>query len=143
VCTVCDSIADKVSHVWSDWTITKKATHSVDGSRERTCSECGYKMSETIPALKDRSDPTTEAEKTTEPTTDSSTEVSTEQVTDGSTEVTTETTTETTTGTTMETKKSAPNTGDTENVALYIIICGLSIAGMILAIGKKRGFDKK
>ena len=96
-------------------------------------------MSETIPALKDRSDPTTEAEKTTEPTTDSSTEVSTEQVTDGSTEVTTETTT----GTTMETKKSAPNTGDTENVALYIIICGLSIAGMILVIGKKRGFDKK
>lgn len=143
VCTVCDSIADKASHVWSDWTITKKATHSVDGSRERTCSECGYKMSETIPALKDRSDPTTEAEKTTEPTTDSSTEVSTEQVTDGSTEVTTETTTETTTGTTTETKKSAPNTGDTENVALYIIICGLSIAGMILAIGKKRGFDKK
>lgn len=143
VCTVCDSIADKASHVWSDWTITKKATHSTDGKRERTCSECGYKMSETIPALKDRSDPTTEAEETTEPTTDSSTEVSTEQVTDGSTEVTTETTTETTIETTTETKKSAPNTGDTENAALYIIICGLSIAGMILIIGKKRGFDKK
>ena len=111
---MCDCIADKASHVWSDWTITKKATHSVEGSRERTCSECGYKMSETIPALKDRSDPTTEAEETSE--------------------VTTETTT--------EAKNSAPNTGDPENVALYIIICGLSIAGMIVIIGKKRGFDK-
>ena len=125
VCTVCDSIADKASHVWSDWTITKKATHSTDGKRERTCSECGYKMSETIPALKDRSDPTTEV----------TTVASTEQVTDNSTELTTETTT--------EAKNSAPNTGDTENVALYIIICGLSIAGMIVIIGKKRGFDKK
>ncbi len=131
VCTVCDSIADKASHVWSDWTITKKATHSVDGSRERTCSECGYKMTETIPALKDRTDPTTETEQTTEVTT----AASTEQVTDNSTEITTEAT--------MEAKNSAPNTGDTENVALYIIICGLSIAGMIVIIGKKRGFDKK
>lgn len=38
------------THTWGDWTITKQATCGDAGMRTRTCTECGEKQSETIPA---------------------------------------------------------------------------------------------
>ena len=37
-------------HNWSSWTVTKKATCTENGSRERTCANCGGKETETIKA---------------------------------------------------------------------------------------------
>ena len=37
-------------HTWSDWTVTKEATCTEEGSKERVC-ECGEKETEVIPAL--------------------------------------------------------------------------------------------
>ena len=154
-CTVCGGVTDKAEHAWGSWTVTAKATHIEDGSRERTCSECGYKMTEVIPALKDINDPTTETEQTTEVTTESSTEITTEPETEVTTEKATESTTaeittesksttesvtEGTTNSTNEEKKNAPNTGDPEKVSLYIIVMGLSLAGVIMIIGKKKKY---
>lgn len=38
-------------HSFGSWTVTKKASCEADGARERTCSLCGEKQTETIPAL--------------------------------------------------------------------------------------------
>lgn len=119
-CTICGNVANKAAHEWGSWTVTAKATHTKEGSRERICSECGYKVSEVIPALKDHSDNTTEV----------TTAGGTETTSDATTEVTTE-------------EKKVPNTGDPENIALYIIIMGLSLTGVIMIVGKKRESDKQ
>ena len=37
-------------HSWSSWTVTKKATCTENGSRERTCANCGGKETEAITA---------------------------------------------------------------------------------------------
>ena len=36
-------------HDWGAWTITTPATETTDGLRERECSRCGAKDSDTIP----------------------------------------------------------------------------------------------
>ena len=41
-----DTVAD---HDFSDWSVTKPATTTEEGSRERTCSVCEYTQKETIP----------------------------------------------------------------------------------------------
>lgn len=38
-------------HTFGEWTVTKAATCTEAGSRERTCSDCGTKVTEEIPAL--------------------------------------------------------------------------------------------
>ena len=40
-------------HSWSGWTVTKKATSTENGSRERTCSVCGEKATETYALTED------------------------------------------------------------------------------------------
>ena len=37
-------------HEWSAWEVTKEASCTEEGSRTRTCSECGKVETETIPA---------------------------------------------------------------------------------------------
>ena len=50
---VCSAAIEKKSgyaaHTFGLWTVTTKATDSADGSKERTCSVCGYKQTEVIP----------------------------------------------------------------------------------------------
>ena len=43
-----DTYTDKVDHKWSDWKVTKKPTETTEGSKERSCSVCGKKETETI-----------------------------------------------------------------------------------------------
>ena len=42
----------KKDHTWGEWTVTTHATCTTDGSKERECSVCHQKETETIPALK-------------------------------------------------------------------------------------------
>ena len=49
-CTACGEKADVAEHTFGEWTVTKEATATEDGSRERTCSVCGHVETETIPA---------------------------------------------------------------------------------------------
>jgi len=42
---------NKHTHSYSDWTVTKEATCTADGSREKVCSVCGDKVTEIIPAI--------------------------------------------------------------------------------------------
>ncbi len=41
---------EQETHDWSDWEIVKEATCTEEGSRTRTCDECGKAETETIPA---------------------------------------------------------------------------------------------
>lgn len=50
ICTVCNEKVDSASHNYGAWTTTKEATATAAGSRERACTICGYKQTETIPA---------------------------------------------------------------------------------------------
>ena len=56
-CT-CGERIDQVAHAFGDWTVTKEATATADGSRERKCSVCGYLQSEKISATGGTTDDT-------------------------------------------------------------------------------------
>ena len=47
----CGAKADTAAHAYGDWNITKEATKTEAGSKERTCTVCGYKQTETIPVI--------------------------------------------------------------------------------------------
>jgi len=47
-CTVCGGHADEEAHTYGEWTVTKEATETEEGSRERTCSVCGYIQTDVI-----------------------------------------------------------------------------------------------
>ena len=49
-CESCDAVTQPEAHVWGDWTTTKEATATENGSRSRECSVCGEEQSEVIPA---------------------------------------------------------------------------------------------
>ncbi len=49
-CESCDAVTQTEAHVWGDWTTTKEATATENGSRSRECSVCGEEQSEVIPA---------------------------------------------------------------------------------------------
>ena len=38
------------AHTFGDWTVTKAAGANEAGCREKSCTVCGYKVTETIPA---------------------------------------------------------------------------------------------
>ena len=42
---------EKKAHTYGDWKVTKEATCTTAGSREKVCSTCGNKVTETIAAL--------------------------------------------------------------------------------------------
>ena len=45
----CGEKTEVGNHTFGDWTITKEPTTTETGSRERTCSVCKYKQTETLP----------------------------------------------------------------------------------------------
>ena len=49
-CESCDAVTQTEAHAWGDWTTTKEATATENGSRSRECSVCGEEQSEVIPA---------------------------------------------------------------------------------------------
>ena len=46
----------KTEHTYGDWTVTKKATATETGSRQKTCSVCGNIVIEAIPAIGESTD---------------------------------------------------------------------------------------
>ena len=40
---------DKLGHSWGEWKVTKEATESAEGTKERVCSRCGEKETAVIP----------------------------------------------------------------------------------------------
>lgn len=52
-CTVCGAADEKAAHTYSEWVVTKEATATESGSRERSCTVCGHKVVESIPATGD------------------------------------------------------------------------------------------
>ena len=46
-----DEVSDKAEHTFGNWTTTKEATEEAEGSRERSCSVCEYKVTEAIEKL--------------------------------------------------------------------------------------------
>lgn len=47
----CGEIDFEAAHSFGDWTVTKEATEEVEGSRERSCTVCGYTAKEAIEKL--------------------------------------------------------------------------------------------
>ena len=46
-----DEVIDKAAHTFGDWTITKDPTEEAEGSREKSCTVCGYTVPEVIEKL--------------------------------------------------------------------------------------------
>ena len=50
-CEHTTEVSGKAKHSFGDWTVTKEATEEAEGSKERSCSVCGYKATEAIEKL--------------------------------------------------------------------------------------------
>ena len=50
-CEHTTEVSGKAEHSFGDWTVTKEATEEAEGSRERSCTVCGYTATETIEKL--------------------------------------------------------------------------------------------
>ena len=77
----CGEVINKEAHKFSDWTITKEATKTEAGSRTKSCTVCGYKVTESIlatgtstpqptakPQLTAQPQPTAQPQQTVQPT---------------------------------------------------------------------------
>lgn len=51
VCTECGEETRWDAHEWGEWEVTKEATLDEKGSKEHTCTVCGYKGTDEIPML--------------------------------------------------------------------------------------------
>ena len=51
ICEHTTEVSGKEAHSFGDWTVTKEATEEAEGSKERSCSVCGYKAIEAIEKL--------------------------------------------------------------------------------------------
>ena len=47
-CEHTTEVSEKAKHTFGDWQVTKDPTEEVEGSKERTCTVCGYKATEVI-----------------------------------------------------------------------------------------------
>ena len=50
-CEHAEEVSGKAAHCFGDWTVTKEATEEAEGSKERSCSVCGYTATEAIEKL--------------------------------------------------------------------------------------------
>jgi hypothetical protein len=50
-CEHTTEVSGKAAHSFGDWTVTKEATEEAEGSKERTCTVCGYPATEVIEKL--------------------------------------------------------------------------------------------
>ena len=50
-CEHTTEVSGKAAHSFGDWTTTKEATEEVEGTREKSCTVCGYKVTEAIAKL--------------------------------------------------------------------------------------------
>ncbi|MCI5608122.1 MAG: formylglycine-generating enzyme family protein [Spirochaetia bacterium] len=50
-CEHTKEVSGKAKHTFGDWTVTKEATEEAEGSRERSCTVCGYTATEAIEKL--------------------------------------------------------------------------------------------
>lgn len=47
----CGSKAEEAAHTFGEWKVTKEATETEKGAKEKECSVCGYKVEEEIPVV--------------------------------------------------------------------------------------------
>ncbi|MCU6748170.1 hypothetical protein OCV51_10985 [Faecalicatena acetigenes] len=57
-CSICNEKTEVTAHTYGDWVVTKPATATEDGSREKICSMCGDKVVKAIPATGSTGEPT-------------------------------------------------------------------------------------
>ena len=50
-CRHTSEVSDKAAHTFGEWTVTKEATEESEGSREKSCTVCGYTVPEVIEKL--------------------------------------------------------------------------------------------
>ena len=50
-CEHTTEVSEKAEHTFGDWTTTKEATEEAEGTKERSCTVCGYTATETIEKL--------------------------------------------------------------------------------------------
>ena len=112
------SVSAAGEYIYGDWKVTKEATETEEGSRERGCAVCEYVQTEAIPAAG-----TGEPTDSTDPTDSSDSQG--QQDPSGDT--------------------GSPQTGDSSDMALWISLmlasCG-GVLGMLLYRRKKAAAEK-
>lgn len=130
----CGSVIDKSVHSFGDWSVTKEPTVTETGSKERVCAICGCKEAEIIPVLTD-TDPSGDEK---DPANSDDNNGQDQETTYPSPTQLPETDNNNTTNTTKapvtETVKSAPKTGDYNQLPLWIAI-SLSSTALFCAAG--------
>lgn len=107
----CGSKTEPEKHTFGEWVITKEAIASETGSREKTCSVCGYQITEEIPVISESSSSGTG--------------------TTGDSQVN---------GKPNNAQMSSPQTGEGSSMILWVIlfaISGTALTGMVLCKRKR------
>lgn len=52
----CGNKIETAAHTYGDWTVTKESTTTEKGSKEKTCSICGHKVTEELPLAENTND---------------------------------------------------------------------------------------
>lgn len=130
VCAVCgEEYGDYAAHKYGEWTVTKQATTTENGTKEHTCSVCGHKEAAEIPAITG-----TDTEKPTNPT-DSSKSSDTDKKSTSDTPGNSATSSKTTTATNNAnngTSTYAPKTGAASSVFITITVAVFALATMVV-----------
>ncbi len=117
-CSVCGEVLKEqettaaLGHTWSEWTVVKEATTEEAGMKERTCSVCSEKDTEVIPKLEDKPEQKPEDKPEQKP------EDKPEQK--------------------PEDKPSAPVTGDTAPIFVWMMVAFAMAVSAVYTVFKKR-----
>lgn len=132
-CSGCDQTDGLAAHTFGNWTVTKAATAKEEGSRERICSVCGFRQTESIPATGDgngATEPTKPTDNNT-PGTDTKTDENTNssQTGSGNSSVAN-----------ASVNTNSAKTGDNSQLSLWMIVLIFAVIGLtgIALYSKKR-----
>lgn len=130
ICDVCgEEYGNYAAHKYGEWTITKQATATEEGTKEHTCSVCGHTETAKIPVITG-----TDTEKPTNPT-DSSNVSDTDKKSTSDTPGNSSTSSKTTTSTNNAnngTSTYAPKTGTASSVFIVITIAAFALASIVV-----------
>ncbi len=131
----CGTIAEQAAHTFGEWAITKDATATEKGIREKACTVCGYKVTEEIPVPDNEATPGT-----SEPNKNDSSSAAPDKTDSNSTTSEKSDTTDSEIKST-NTEKS-PQTGDQTNLALWILLFSCSCIAAFFIVKKRHTADE-
>lgn len=113
----CGNVIQNAPHNFGEWFVTKEATETEKGNKEKVCSVCGYKVVEEIPVVKNEESLNTGDKEENIPSTNNNVNIN-------------------------NIPEKSPQTGDASNIILWITLLILSGTGIVITKYLRRTYTK-